>query len=44
MKQYINLGVLVLTSMLFGCNDNDFLNENPETFYTIDNSSFGFRL
>lgn len=37
MKQYINLGVLVLTSMLFGCNDNDFLNENPETFYTIDN-------
>lgn len=37
MKLHINLGILVLTCMLFGCNDNDFLDENPETFYTIDN-------
>ena len=37
MKFNINIGLLALFSMLFSCNDNDFLTENPETFYTIDN-------
>ncbi len=37
MKFNINMGLLVISSMLFSCNDNDFLTEDPETFYTIDN-------
>lgn len=37
MKISIKVGVLALSSMLFGCNDNAFLGENPETFYTIEN-------
>lgn len=37
MKINIKVGVLALSSMLFSCNDNAFLGENPETFYTIDN-------
>ena len=37
MKISIRVGVLALSSMLFSCNDNAFLGENPETFYTIEN-------
>ncbi|MCD8269728.1 MAG: RagB/SusD family nutrient uptake outer membrane protein [Parabacteroides sp.] len=37
MKISIKVGILALSSMLFGCNDNAFLRENPETFYTIEN-------
>ncbi|WP_459187098.1 RagB/SusD family nutrient uptake outer membrane protein [Parabacteroides sp. APC149_11_2_Y6] len=37
MKTSINIGILALSSLLFSCNDNAFLTENPETFYTIDN-------
>lgn len=37
MKFNINMGLLVISSMLFSCNDNDFLTEDPETFYTINN-------
>lgn len=37
MKKSINIGILALSSLLFSCNDNAFLTENPETFYTIDN-------
>ena len=29
MKFNINIGLLALFSMLFSCNDNDFLIENP---------------
>lgn len=37
MKINIKVGVLALSSMLFSCNDNAFLGEKPETFYTIEN-------
>lgn len=37
MKISIRVGVLALSSILFSCNDNAFLGENPETFYTIEN-------
>lgn len=37
MKTSINIGILALSSLLLSCNDNAFLTENPETFYTIDN-------
>lgn len=37
MKTSINIGILALSTLLFSCNDNAFLTENPETFYTIDN-------
>jgi hypothetical protein len=37
MKYIINIGLLVLSSVLPGCNDDDFLQEKPFTFYTIDN-------
>ena len=37
MKTKINIGLLLLSSCLFSCDDEGFLKENPETFYTIDN-------
>lgn len=37
MKINIKVGLLALSSMLFSCNDNAFLGEKPETFYTIEN-------
>src|SRR3989339_68261 len=36
MKNKIVLGGLMI-SLLLSCNDNEFLREDPKTFYTLDN-------
>lgn len=40
MRKVYNKNIFLLLMIMFctaGCNDSDFLKENPETFYTIDN-------
>lgn len=37
-NRYINIIFLILSFSLVGCNDEDFLEENPPTFYTVDNA------
>lgn len=36
-KYKINIGLLVLFFVLFGCDDSQFLREKPDSFYTIEN-------
>ncbi|MDR0348814.1 MAG: RagB/SusD family nutrient uptake outer membrane protein [Tannerella sp.] len=36
-RNKINIGLLALSSLLSGCNDDAFLHEEPDTFYTIEN-------
>src|SRR5690606_37383805 len=39
-NRYINIIFLILSFSLVGCNDEDFLEENPPTIYTVDNAFF----
>jgi len=36
--KYIKIGFLILIMSVVSCNDDQFLEENPSTFYTIDNA------
>ncbi|MDR1417211.1 MAG: RagB/SusD family nutrient uptake outer membrane protein [Prevotellaceae bacterium] len=35
---YMSLALSAMLPMWTGCNDDEFLTENPETFYTVDNA------